>query len=58
MGARTVIKHAAERARVELGEIEDVILGCAAPEGTTGSNVARVSGDARRRAGRPSSGAP
>jgi len=24
-------------------EVEDVILGCAAPEGTTGSNVARVS---------------
>src|SRR5213078_1499899 len=39
MGAH-VIKHAAERAKVELGEIEDVILGCAAPEGTTGSNVA------------------
>jgi len=42
MGAH-VIKHAAERAKVELGEVEDVILGCAAPEGTTGSNVARVS---------------
>ena len=42
MGAH-VIKHAAERAKLELGEIEDVILGCAAPEGTTGSNVARVS---------------
>ena len=42
MGAH-VIKHAAERAKVELGEIEDVLMGCAAPEGTTGSNVARVS---------------
>src|SRR6201990_3354356 len=42
MGAH-VIKHAAERAKVELAEIEDVIMGCAAPEGTTGSNVARVS---------------
>ena len=49
MGAH-VIKHAAERAKVELGEIEDVILGCAAPEGTTGSNVARVSA---MRAGAP-----
>jgi acetyl-CoA C-acetyltransferase len=42
MGAH-VIKHAAERAKVDLAEVEDVILGCAAPEGTTGSNVARVS---------------
>lgn len=49
MGAH-VIKHAAERAKVELGEIEDVILGCGAPEGTTGSNVARV---AAIRAGAP-----
>jgi acetyl-CoA C-acetyltransferase len=38
-----VIRHAAERAKVELGEIEDVILGCGTPEGTTGMNVARVS---------------
>ena len=38
-----VIKHAAERAKIDLAEVEDVILGCAAPEGTTGSNVARVS---------------
>ena len=49
MGAH-VIRHAAERAKVDLGEIEDVILGCAAPEGTTGSNVARVSA---MRAGAP-----
>src|SRR5215470_2732104 len=42
MGAH-VIKNAAERAKVDLGEVEDVILGCAAPEGTQGSNVARVS---------------
>src|SRR5262245_52981831 len=49
MGAH-VIKHAAERAKLELGEIEDVLLGCAAPEGTTGSNVARV---AAMRAGAP-----
>jgi acetyl-CoA C-acetyltransferase len=38
-----VIRHAAERARVELAEIEDVILGCGTPEGATGMNVARVS---------------
>ena len=31
MGAH-VIKHAAERAKVDLAEVEDVILGCAAPE--------------------------
>ncbi|QQS14940.1 MAG: acetyl-CoA C-acyltransferase [Rhodospirillales bacterium] len=49
MGAH-VIKAAADRAKIELGEIEDVILGCAAPEGTTGSNVARVSA---MRAGAP-----
>src|SRR5688500_735635 len=49
MGAH-VIKHAAERAKVDLAEIEDVIMGCAAPEGTTGSNVARVSA---MRAGAP-----
>src|SRR5438045_9421126 len=42
MGAH-VIKHAAERAKLELGQVEDVMLGCAAPEGTTGSNAARVS---------------
>ena len=38
MGAH-VIKHAAERAKLELAEVEDVILGCAAPEGhgTAGS---------------------
>ncbi len=36
-----VLKHAAERAKVELEEIEDVILGCAAPEGATGRNIAR-----------------
>src|ERR1700754_5028207 len=42
MGAH-VIKHAAERAKVDLAEVEDVILGCAAPEGTTGSHGARVS---------------
>ena len=36
-----VIKHAVERARLEPGEIEDVILGCGFPEGATGHNIAR-----------------
>lgn len=45
-----VIKHAAERAKVELADIEDVILGCGTPEGATGTNVARV---AAMRAGAP-----
>ena len=35
------IQHAISRAGVEPGEIEDVILGCAGPEGATGHNVAR-----------------
>ncbi|HRK19521.1 MAG TPA: acetyl-CoA C-acyltransferase [Hyphomicrobiaceae bacterium] len=36
-----VVKHAMERAKVEPGEIEDVIVGCANPEGATGWNIAR-----------------
>ncbi len=38
-----VIKAAVERARVEPGEVEDVILGCGLPEGATGQNIARQS---------------
>jgi acetyl-CoA C-acetyltransferase len=38
-----VIKHAVERARLEPGEVEDVIMGCAMPEGATGHNIARQS---------------
>ncbi|HET7343354.1 MAG TPA: acetyl-CoA C-acyltransferase [Methylomirabilota bacterium] len=45
-----VIRHAVERARVEPGEVEDVILGCALPEGATGNNIAR---QAAIRAGLP-----
>jgi acetyl-CoA C-acetyltransferase len=37
------IRHAVERARLEPGEVEDVVLGCAMPEGATGHNVARQS---------------
>jgi acetyl-CoA C-acetyltransferase len=36
-----VVKAAIERARIEPGEVEDVILGCANPEGATGVNIAR-----------------
>jgi acetyl-CoA C-acetyltransferase len=36
-----VVKHALERARLELGQVEDVIMGCANPEGATGWNIAR-----------------
>ncbi len=36
-----VVKAAIERAGIEAGEIEDVIMGCANPEGATGSNIAR-----------------
>src|SRR2546421_10460285 len=38
-----VIKAAIERAKVEPGEVEDVIMGCAYPEGATGANIARQS---------------
>src|SRR3954452_21404765 len=40
MGAHAV-RAAVERAGVEPSEVEDVIMGCALPEGTTGGNVAR-----------------
>jgi acetyl-CoA C-acetyltransferase len=45
-----VIQKAVERAEVEPGEVEDVIIGCANPEGATGHNIAR---DAAIRAGLP-----
>ncbi len=45
-----VISHAVRRAGIEPGEVEDVILGCAMPEGATGQNVAR---QAALRAGLP-----
>ncbi|HYR19728.1 MAG TPA: acetyl-CoA C-acyltransferase [Myxococcales bacterium] len=40
MGAHAV-RAAVERARVDPAEVEDVLMGCAMPEGTTGGNVAR-----------------
>ena len=36
-----VVHAALERAKVEPGEVEDVIIGCANPEGATGWNIAR-----------------
>jgi acetyl-CoA C-acetyltransferase len=45
-----VVKHAVERAGIDPGEVEDVMLGCATPEKATGSNVARL---AAIRAGMP-----
>jgi acetyl-CoA C-acetyltransferase len=45
-----VIKNAVERAKIDAGEVEDVILGCAMPEGATGENIAR---QAALRAGLP-----
>lgn len=36
-----VVQAAIERARLEPGEVEDVIIGCANPEGATGFNIAR-----------------
>jgi acetyl-CoA C-acetyltransferase len=35
------IKHAIANARIDPGEVEDVYMGCAQPEGATGMNVAR-----------------
>ncbi len=34
-------KHAIQRAGIDPGEVEDVIVGCATPEGATGGNIAR-----------------
>lgn len=36
-----VVRAALERAGIEAGEVEDVLMGCATPEGATGSNIAR-----------------
>ncbi len=39
--AAHAIRHAVERAGIAPGEVEDVVLGCAMQEGTTGYNTAR-----------------
>ena len=45
-----VIQHAIARAQLDPAEIEDVLMGCGAPEGATGANIAR---QAALRAGCP-----
>ena len=35
------VQHAVARAGIDPAEVEDVIIGCATPEGATGSNIAR-----------------
>jgi acetyl-CoA C-acetyltransferase len=35
------VRHAMERARVDPAQVEDVLMGCAYPEGATGANIAR-----------------
>ena len=40
LGAHAV-KHAVERAKIDPGEVEDVLMGTAYPEGATGTNIAR-----------------
>jgi len=38
-----VIQAAVQRAGIERGEVEDVLMGCGMPEGATGGNIARQS---------------
>jgi acetyl-CoA C-acetyltransferase len=35
------VQHAISRAGIDAAEVDDVIMGCATPEGATGSNIAR-----------------
>jgi acetyl-CoA C-acetyltransferase len=35
------VEHAVKRAGIEGAEVDDVIIGCASPEGATGANIAR-----------------
>src|SRR5712664_3822615 len=44
------LQHAIARAHLEPGDVEDVVMGCANPEGATGGNIAR---QAAIRAGLP-----
>ena len=46
------IKHAVQRAGIEPGEVEDVVIGAALQQGSTGSNIGR---QAAMRAGLPTS---
>jgi acetyl-CoA C-acetyltransferase len=36
-----VVKHAIDRAKLDPAEVDDVLMGCALPEGATGWNIAR-----------------
>jgi len=45
-----VVRHAIDRARIDAAEVEDVLIGCANPEGATGMNIGR---QAALRAGCP-----
>ena len=45
-----VIEHAVKRAKIDGADVEDVIMGCAMPQGATGQNIARM---AAIRAGLP-----
>jgi len=36
------IRHAVERAGIEPGEVDDVMMGCALPQGSQGRNIARL----------------
>ena len=40
MGGHAV-KHAIARAKIDPAEVEDVLIGCATPEGATGANIGR-----------------
>lgn len=44
------LRHAAERAKLDFAEIDDIVIGCGLPEGATGHNLAR---NAALRAGFP-----
>ncbi len=35
------VQHAVQRAGIDAAEVDDVIMGCATPEGATGANIAR-----------------
>jgi len=37
-----VVRAAIDRAKLDPGEVEDVVMGCGLPEGATGSNIARI----------------
>lgn len=40
--AAHALRHAVSRAGIDMGEVEDVVLGCALQQGTTGRNIARL----------------